>query len=166
MVSGVLLSKLLVNGAKRQKLIFHYLQFRTRGKWWQALQGITLLISREYEHLLLALTVIEGRPHISYLSMPHPSGIAYDTKKGLVYIASTRNPNQIYDLAVVDECIERYDRELALIDGKPLIPRRSRFYPGCLYMHDLAIIGGQLHANAVGQNAVVKLNWQAEYERV
>jgi len=142
------------------------LQFRTRGKWWEVLQGITLIVSREYEHMLLALTAIDGRPHISYLSMPHPSGIAYDAKQELVYIASTRNPNQIYDLAVVDECIERLDREQTFTEGRPLIPRRSRFYPGCLYMHDLAIIGGQLYANAVGQNAIVKLSSQAEYERV
>ena len=33
-------------------------------------------------------------------------------------------------------------------------------------MHDLAIIGGELHANAVGQNAIVRLNAKAEYERV
>ncbi len=142
------------------------LQFRTRGKWWEALRGITLVISREYEHLLIALTVIDGRPQISYLSMPHPSGITFDAKEELVYIASTRNPNQIYDLSVVDECIERLDREPISPEGRPLIPRHSRFYPGCLYMHDLAMIGGQLHANAVGQNAIIKLNSQAEYERV
>ncbi len=31
------------------------LQFRTRGNWWAALQDITLIISREYEHMLIAL---------------------------------------------------------------------------------------------------------------
>ena len=110
------------------------LQFRTKGNWWEALQGITLLISREYEHVLIALSLIDGRPQISYLSMPHPSGIAYDAKQGLVYIASTRNPNQIYDLAVVDEYIERMDKEPVLIRNKPLIPMRSRFYP-VLFIH-------------------------------
>jgi len=34
-----------------------------------------------------------------------------------------------------------------------LIPLQSRFYPGALYIHDLALIGGRLHANAVGENA-------------
>ena len=33
-------------------------------------------------------------------------------------------------------------------------------------MHDLAIIGTELHANAVGQNAIARLNSQGEYERV
>jgi len=145
---------------------FSLLKFRTRGNWWEALQGITLLIGREYEHMVLALTVLDGQPHITYLSMPHPSGIAFDAKEELVYVASTRNPNQVYDLAVVDKLLDRLDRDQNVSIGKPLMPVRSRFYPGCLYIHDLAMIGGQLHANAVGQNAVVKLNSQSGYERV
>ncbi len=145
---------------------FSLLKFRTRGNWWEALQGITLLVGREYEHMVLALTVFDGQPQITYLSMPHPSGITFDTKQELVYIASTRNPNQIYDLAVVDKLLDRLDRDQDLSIGKPLIPIRSRFYPGCLYIHDLAMVDGELHANAVGQNAVVKLNSQSEYERV
>jgi uncharacterized protein (TIGR03032 family) len=48
----------------------------------------------------------------------------------------------------------------------PLLPIRSRFFPGCLYLHDLAIIGGALHANAVGQNAIVRLHDDGRYERV
>jgi uncharacterized protein (TIGR03032 family) len=32
-----------------------------------------------------------------------------------------------------------------------------RYLPGGLYIHDLAFIGGRLHANAVGMNAVVEL---------
>jgi uncharacterized protein (TIGR03032 family) len=33
----------------------------------------------------------------------------------------------------------------------------SRFYPGRTYLHDLALVGGVLHANAVGQNVVVRV---------
>jgi uncharacterized protein (TIGR03032 family) len=40
----------------------------------------------------------------------------------------------------------------------PLLPVRSRWHPGRLYLHDLATIGGRLHGNAVGQNAVVSLD--------
>src|SRR5207302_9252278 len=47
-----------------------------------------------------------------------------------------------------------------------LVPTGSRFYPGCLSMHDLALVGGRLHANAVGQNAVVRLDDDGGYERV
>ncbi len=39
-------------------------------------------------------------------------------------------------------------------------------FPGRLYLHDLAIIGGQLHGNAVGQNAVVRLHDDGRHERV
>jgi uncharacterized protein (TIGR03032 family) len=38
-----------------------------------------------------------------------------------------------------------------------LLPVRARFLPGSLYIHDLALIGGRLHANAVALNAVVEL---------
>src|SRR5204863_6287126 len=38
--------------------------------------------------------------------------------------------------------------------------------PGCLYLHDLALVGGELYGNAVGQNAVVRLSPEGRYERV
>ena len=34
---------------------------------------------------------------------------------------------------------------------------RSRYYPGSVYLHDLALIDGGLYGNAVGHNAVVSL---------
>ncbi len=37
------------------------------------------------------------------------------------------------------------------------MPTRARMLPGSLYTHDLAFIGGQLYANAVGYNAVVRI---------
>jgi len=43
---------------------------------------------------------------------------------------------------------------------------RARFYPGGLYLHDLALVDGRLHANAVGQNAVVRLAEDGGWERV
>ncbi len=142
------------------------LQFTVRGEFWPALQGMTLIISREYEHMLIALSLVDDSPQISYFSMPHPSGIAFDKERELIYIASTRNPNQIYDLAPVDKLLARLDVDQHQPSGQPLIPIRSRFFPGCLYMHDLAMIGKELHANAVGQNAVIKLNAEGKYERV
>lgn len=142
------------------------LKLRVSGDFWEALQDTTLIISREYEHMLIALSVLDSRPRISYFKMPHPSGIAFDEKQELIYIASTRNPNQIYDLAPVDTLLERLDRHQHTPGGQPLIPIRSRFYPGCLYIHDLAIVAGNLHANAVGQNAVIKLNKEGAYEHV
>ena len=31
-----------------------------------------------------------------------------------------------------------------------LLPVRARYLPGTLHLHDLALIGGELYANAVG----------------
>src|ERR1051325_8237044 len=49
---------------------------------------------------------------------------------------------------------------------RPLIPVRARFFPGCLYLHDLALLNGKLLANAVGENAVVRVDSDGSYERV
>jgi len=147
------------------------LKYKVRGHWWETLAGcgITLLVTREYEHLVMALRAGETGPAISYLRMPHPSGLVADRDSGRVCIASTRNPNQIYDLAPISELTPRLDvkvEPLPALNDRPLIPVRSRFYPGSLYMHDLAFINGALHANAVGENAIVKLLEDGRYERV
>jgi hypothetical protein len=83
------------------------LRFRTSGSWWETLDaaGITLLVTREYEHLVVALTVARGRPLVSYLPLPHPSGVAVDRRRDVVHVASTRNPNQIYDLVPVNDLL-------------------------------------------------------------
>jgi uncharacterized protein (TIGR03032 family) len=47
-----------------------------------------------------------------------------------------------------------------------MVPVSSTFYPGRLYIHDLALIGGQLYANAVGHNAIVKLRGESCFEKV
>jgi uncharacterized protein (TIGR03032 family) len=153
------------------------LRYRTSGAWWECLEsaGITLLVTREYEHLVLALSVAGGTPLVSYLTLPHPSGLAVDRRHNVVHVASTRNPNQIYDLAPVHEMLPRFDmrhRSVRLPDrrslgegGQPdwrrmrptLMPVRTRMFPGSLYMHDLAFVGSRLYANAVGHNAVVRI---------
>lgn len=113
--------------------------------WWALLArlGVTLFVSREYEHLMMALSMRSGRPRVSYMAIPHPSGVAADRRAGRLNIASTRNPNQVYTLAPA---------------AGMLVPVESSFYPGRLYLHDLAVIGRRLHANAVGLNAVVTLD--------
>jgi uncharacterized protein (TIGR03032 family) len=145
------------------------LEFETTGQWWSTLSdsAVTLLVTREYEHLLLSMHVSDSSgPTVSMMRMPHPSGLAIDHAQGVVHVASTRNPNQIFDLMPLDGLVPRLDVDEVSLSDKPLLPVRTRFYPGCLYIHDLAMIGGELHANSVGQNAVVRLSGSGAYERV
>ena len=113
---------------------------RVRGEFWGAIDGVCLLVTREYEHVVVALS--GGRQ--TQMALPHPSGVAVSEER--VTIASTRNPNQLVELRPADA------------EGRPLVPVRTVFHPGSLYLHDLAYVGGVLHGNAVGQNAVVRLD--------
>lgn len=145
------------------------LSYKTRGHWWDVLQQTraTLLVTREYEHLVLALCVVHGRPRVSFLPLPHPSGLAVDRRRGRVYLASTRNPNVIYDLEPVIASTPRLDAEVTSPnEQRPLVPVRARFFPGCLYLHDLALLNGKLLANAVGENTVVRIDADGNYQRV
>ncbi|MBE2317428.1 DUF4915 domain-containing protein [Solirubrobacter sp. CPCC 204708] len=136
------------------------LKSRADRAFWELLDRLelTLIVTREYEHLVVALSVEEGKPVQSHLRLPHPSGLAVDHERGIVHVAATRNPNQIFDLEPVCGALPRADMPYpGELTGRPLLPARSRFLPGALYIHDLALVGGKLHANSVGQNAVVEL---------
>jgi uncharacterized protein (TIGR03032 family) len=134
------------------------LRTSARGGWWEALAaaGVALVVSREYEHLVLAISPVKRR--LSYIRLPHPSGIAFDAARERLYVASTRNPNQIFEFGRVAGALPRRDvtRGAAPFAGR-LVPLRSWYLPGCAYLHDLAMIGGRLHANSVGTNTVVEL---------
>lgn len=138
------------------------LDFAVKGSWWQVLaeHDITLLVTREYEHLVVALSP-KGRSQ-TYLRVPHPSGLAVDRSRGIVHVASTRNPNQLFQLAPVQGLIDRTDVRLngqrSLVEDHPLIPISSVMLPGSSYLHDLAMVGSHLYANAVGQNCVVRID--------
>ena len=144
------------------------LRYRVRGPWWELLAdaGVTLLVTREYENLVMAMCVTEEKPSVTFLPMPHPSGLAIDRKRSVVYLASTRNPNQVFNLKRLSTQIPRLDVARAECLGYPLVPVSSRFFPGCLYLHDLALVGGELHANAVGQNAVIRISRDGDLRRV
>jgi uncharacterized protein (TIGR03032 family) len=113
------------------------LAHRVRGAWWEVLErtGLTLFVTREYEHFVL-------------------SGLAVDSKHNCLHIASTRNPNVVFTFAPCSG-------HVGLSDSKKnrgqLLPVQAHYLPGCVYTHDLAFIGGRLHANAVGMNAIVRL---------
>jgi uncharacterized protein (TIGR03032 family) len=130
------------------------LEFNASTEWWDLLRAleITLLVTREYEHLVIGMRATDSGPEVSYLPLPHPSGITVDRTQDAIYIASTRNPNQVYAFR-------------ASTPGGALLPSRSWFLPGRLYIHDLALVGGELCANAVGENAVVAIDREGGYSR-
>ncbi len=144
------------------------LRYEADDAFWETLAeaGVMLLVTREYEHLVLALAAPEGQPHISYWAVPHPSGITVDRARSRVYVASTRNPNQVYTLRPVTGFLPRGDVPLDDLSPGPLVPVASQFYPGALYIHELEMVGGALHANSVGQNAVVRLSDDAAFDYV
>jgi len=141
---------------------------RVQGHWWETLDqlDITLIISREYEHFVLSMTVVDGQPCISYISLPHPSGITFDESTNSLYIAATRNPNQIIQFKPLSETMPRTDMPYQGELTGQLMPVKSQFYAGSLYMHDLAMIDGVLHANSVGQNAIVRFGEDGSAEIV
>lgn len=135
-----------------------------RGPFWDILDdlGVTLVVTREYEHLLQAFCVDDGQARASYLPLPHPNGLAVDPATGRLVVASTRNPNVLFDFApsagVTAGRIGDFDRQL--------VPRLARYFPGCLYLHDIAWIDGRLHGNAVGLNAIVRFDDHGGFEPV
>lgn len=150
--------------ARDLRLLAH----ETRGDWWDALRqcNVTLLVSREYEHLLVALRAGRRGGDVTFQRLPHPSGLAFDERRGIVHVACTRNPNQIFDLRPVASLSPPRNSPRVRGPQRPLLPTRIRLLPGCLYTHDLAMIGGKLHANAVGQNCVVTLDEEGGYRPV
>lgn len=144
------------------------LESEVSGPWWDVLAeaGLTLLVSREYEHLLMALSMASGSPQVSYLRLPHPSGIAFDAARAEVHVASTRNPNMLYTLRPAERLLPRRDLESKGIAGRVLMPASNRFLPGSTYLHDLAMIGPQLHGSAVGDNAIVSFPAGGDHQRV
>ena len=137
------------------------LKYKVKGPFFEILEKleISLIVSREYEHLLFCLSSKNGEPAISYLPLPHPSGVAVDEKRNHVFVASTRNPNQLLEMRPLTGFHSRQDVRVPKSSAGALMVTRSLFLPGCVYMHDLALIGGVLHANAVGHNAVISIDF-------
>jgi uncharacterized protein (TIGR03032 family) len=126
------------------------LRFRVIGDFWDVLRetASTLVVTREYEHLVVALSAAAD-PIVTWLSLPHPSGLAVDARTRAVHIACTRNPNEIVTLTSAHISAGSTTRVL--------LPARIQIFPGRLYLHDLAVMDGTLYGNAAGINAVVEL---------
>jgi uncharacterized protein (TIGR03032 family) len=129
-------------------------------RFWEILDAlkVCLLVTREYEHLVMALSSVGGASNVSVMRLPHPSGLAVDRVRNVVHIACTRNPNQLMELALAEGWLWRTDPYgLGRPGASGLVPVATRFLPGCMYLHDLAFVGNRLFGNAVGMNAVVDL---------
>jgi uncharacterized protein (TIGR03032 family) len=121
--------------------------------------GITLLASREYEHLLIALNSDNGtKVNQTFFHLPHPSGIAIDRNNHKMYVAATRNPNQIIEFGISKHHLGRSKFGNYSPASGVLLPARSKFYPGEYYFHDLAICKNKLFANSVGMNCVIEVD--------
>lgn len=144
------------------------LRFTVKGDWWSAVAESkqTLIITREYEHLVLAISTAKDAPLVSALRLPHPNGIAVDDVNARLYVASTRNPNMLFEFAPCDALEGQRSGLRSNAALGTLLPSKVRYLPGCLYIHDLALIGGRLHANAVSMNAIIELFPDGSYERV
>ncbi len=134
------------------------LEYRIEGRFKDVLKEhkITLLVSREYENLMLALSVRGNQLYQSFLPMPHPTGIAIHRKTNSIVIACTRNPNKLVELKPMAGCTERKLSGSTFAGHRPLMPVREKYYPGSYYFHDLAYIGNRLYANSVGINGIIK----------
>ncbi len=143
------------------------LETRTYGDWWDLLReiGITLFVTREYEHLVIAMNGGASCPRATFLPLPHPSGLVVDRATRRLFVASTRNPNQVYLLRPAVG-IHHADTKAEPNFERAFVSVASSFYPGSLYIHDLALIDGDLHANAVGQNCVVRLGTEGQFQNV
>jgi uncharacterized protein (TIGR03032 family) len=144
------------------------LEYKTKGPWWDILSELNtnLIVTREYEHTIIILGYKNNQESISFFRLPHPSGIAVDTNKKAVYIASTRNPNQIFKFISIQSIINRDDADNFNLEEPVLLPVSSQFYPGSTYMHELAFINNQLYANSVGTNSIIRFNNNDSYDRV
>src|SRR4051812_48769221 len=85
------------------------LKERVRGDWWGLLEdlGVTLLVTREYEHLVVSMAAPGGSRLRRHIALAHPSGIAVDPETGTVHIAATRNPNQVYTFVPARGALDR-----------------------------------------------------------
>ncbi len=149
-------SEVICGSYNASGIVPELLKYTVKGDFFSVLEklNITLLVTREYEHLVIALNVKNKKIRQSFLHLPHPSGIAVKNDTNKVYIAATRNPNQVVELALASNPGEKKSKAT-------LIPARVKYYGGGYYFHDLAFIGGNLYANSVGKNGIIRVDFNS-----
>lgn len=155
----------------RQTDIEPLLEANVEGPFWDILEtlGISLAVSREYEHFIALLSADRGNPWVTALELPHPSGLFYDTNTGELIVSSTRTPNQIFWLRPLkddDFTREVVPADMERPDGVVFLPYRSLLLPGTLYIHDVVLMGGDLFATITGHNFLARLDPSGGWERV
>ena len=107
------------------------LEYETQGDFWGLLDeiGVGLLVTREYEHMLVLLGGNGGAPWQSAMALPHPSGAFVDPVHGSLVVSSARNPNQIMwfeRLSDTDWQREIVPADLVPDDGPVYLPSRTQ----------------------------------------
>jgi uncharacterized protein (TIGR03032 family) len=150
-----------------------------QGPFWDTLaaKGVTLAVSREYEHFILLLSAQNGWPRQSPLPLPHPSGMAFDAQTQTLLVTSTRTPNILFWLQALsdkDWSREIVPADIVRPDGTLFLPRKSQLLPGSLYIHEIVKRGADIMATVTGHNFVARLDdngwtrlwWPAALDRL
>lgn len=147
------------------------LEFETLGDFWGLLDelDVALLVTREYEHLLVLLGGNSGQPWQSAMPIPHPSGAFVEPGNGAFVVSSTRTPNQLFWFDRLSD--DAWERETVPTvaqaeDGTLFLPKSSRVLPGSFYIHDVVIAGGDVHVSVTGHNFVARIDPKSGWERV
>jgi uncharacterized protein (TIGR03032 family) len=133
-------------------------------------QDYSLVVTREYEHFVLALDGGADGPIQSPFPLPHPSGCWWDEASGELIVSSTRTPNILvwmspYQQSAYGDAIRPTD--VASPEGMTLfLPRKARYLPGSLYIHDVVMMGGEIYATVTGHNFLAKLSMDHGFEPV
>ncbi len=147
------------------------LEYETLGDFWGLLDelDVALLVTREYEHLLVLIGGDGGRPWQSAMAVPHPSGAFVRPADGALVVSSTRTPNQLLWFERVPE--NAWEREIvpkgASAENNTLfLPTMSRVLPGSLYIHDVVMSDDEVYVTVTGHNFVARVDLESGWERV
>lgn len=148
------------------------LEFEDVGGFFDLLGDIdsSLMVTREYEHFMLALDGGPAGPWQSAFPLPHPSGMWFEPGTSTLTVASTRTPNILVWFSPHDRTRESADLIPADYeppeDGVLFLPRQARYLPGTLYIHDLVSMGGEFYGTITGHNFLARLSLERGWERV
>jgi len=131
--------------------------------------GVSLMVSREYEHFLTTLGSLDGEPVTDAFEIPHPSGMCYDHQADEAIVTSTRTPHQVFFLKKAPHHAPLSDivpEDYRPQPGTMFLPYKSLILPGGFYLHDIALIGRDIYGTVTGHNFLARLDRDGGWERV